>query len=158
MLVTLEEAKAHCRVDPDYPDGQLAPYVAAAEDAVQAYLNRRVFADQSAMDAALSAIPGDLATAQADYAAAVEAANAETDASKRAAMLAVAEAKLKSAKRAATWVLEGVITNASIRAAALMMIGHLFAHREAVNIGNITTELPLGVTHLLRPYRRVMMP
>jgi len=39
------------------------------------------------------------------------------------------------------------------RAAMLLMIGHLWENREAVNVGNIVTELPLGVTALLRPTR-----
>jgi len=34
-----------------------------------------------------------------------------------------------------------------------MMLGHLHANREAVNIGNITSELPLSVDSLLRPLR-----
>jgi uncharacterized phiE125 gp8 family phage protein len=42
---------------------------------------------------------------------------------------------------------------APLRAAMKLMIGHWFANREAVNIGNITSELPLAVANLLGPYR-----
>jgi len=42
----------------------------------------------------------------------------------------------------------------AIKQAMLLMVGHWFANREAVNIGNITTELPLGARALLAPYRR----
>lgn len=40
-----------------------------------------------------------------------------------------------------------------IRAAMLLMLGHLYEHREAVNIGSAPNELPLGVEALLRPRR-----
>jgi uncharacterized phiE125 gp8 family phage protein len=42
---------------------------------------------------------------------------------------------------------------ASLRAAMLLMIGNLYLHREAVNVGNIVTQFPLSVHSLLRPYR-----
>ncbi|WP_196258573.1 head-tail connector protein [Pelagibacterium limicola] len=42
----------------------------------------------------------------------------------------------------------------AIKTAILMLLGHWEANREAVNVGNITTELPLGVAALLAPYRR----
>lgn len=41
----------------------------------------------------------------------------------------------------------------AIRQAMLLMIGHWYAHREAVNVGNIVTELPLGAKRLLASYR-----
>lgn len=44
---------------------------------------------------------------------------------------------------------------AAIRAAALLLIGHWYANREAVNVGNITSELPIAVAALLAPFRRV---
>lgn len=39
-----------------------------------------------------------------------------------------------------------------IKNAMLLLIGHWYANREAVNVGNITTELPLGVASLLGPF------
>ena len=41
---------------------------------------------------------------------------------------------------------------ADVRAAALLIIGHLYEHREAVVIGTIATDLPMGVELLLAPY------
>lgn len=40
-----------------------------------------------------------------------------------------------------------------IKAAILLMVAHLYKNREAVNVGNIITEFPLGVEALLRPWR-----
>lgn len=44
---------------------------------------------------------------------------------------------------------------AAIRSAILMLVAHLYDNRSAVNVGNSTTELPLAVTALLAPFRRV---
>lgn len=44
---------------------------------------------------------------------------------------------------------------ASIRHAALMLIGHWYEVRETVNVGNITSELPFTVAALIAPFRRV---
>lgn len=41
------------------------------------------------------------------------------------------------------------------KSAILLLVGHWYANREAVNVGNITTELPMAVNALLAPYRRV---
>lgn len=41
----------------------------------------------------------------------------------------------------------------SMKQALLLLIGHLYEHREAVNVGNIVTNYPLGYLHLLTPHR-----
>ena len=41
---------------------------------------------------------------------------------------------------------------ADVRAAALLIVGHLYENREAVVIGTIATDLPMGVELLLAPY------
>lgn len=43
----------------------------------------------------------------------------------------------------------------AIRQAMLLMIGHWYANRETVNIGNITSEIPFTTAALLAPFRRV---
>lgn len=43
---------------------------------------------------------------------------------------------------------------AAIQAAALLMIGHMYANREAVTTATPPTELPLGVMALVAPFRR----
>lgn len=40
-----------------------------------------------------------------------------------------------------------------IKQAMLLQIGHLYEHRESVNVGNIVTEMKFAYTHLLTPYR-----
>ncbi|SNS53293.1 phage conserved hypothetical protein, phiE125 gp8 family [Sphingomonas laterariae] len=41
----------------------------------------------------------------------------------------------------------------SLRQAMLLLIGHWFANREAVNIGNITSDIPMTVEALAHPHR-----
>lgn len=53
-LVTIEEARQHCRVDSD-DDQMLTLYGGAAEDAAQEFLNRRVYKDEDALAAAVLA-------------------------------------------------------------------------------------------------------
>jgi uncharacterized phiE125 gp8 family phage protein len=37
-----------------------------------------------------------------------------------------------------------------------LLVGHFYENREAVNVGNMVTELPLAVDALLRPYRPLL--
>ncbi len=41
-----------------------------------------------------------------------------------------------------------------LKHAILLLIGHWYANREAVNVGNITSEVPLAVASLIQPYQR----
>lgn len=56
-MIPLAEVKAHLRVDDDDPtqDAVITALEAAAVDAAMAYLNRPVFADRAALDAAIAA-------------------------------------------------------------------------------------------------------
>ncbi|HCJ6320165.1 TPA: phage gp6-like head-tail connector protein [Citrobacter sedlakii] len=48
---------------------------------------------------------------------------------------------------------DSILLNDDVKAAMLLLIGHWYANREAVNIGNITSEIPFAVEALLQPYR-----
>lgn len=52
MILTLDQAKAHLRVDTADQDTQVTLYMGAAEQAAVDFLNRAVYVDQAAMDAA----------------------------------------------------------------------------------------------------------
>lgn len=43
----------------------------------------------------------------------------------------------------------------AIKQAALLMVGHWYANREAVNVGSSVTDFPMAVQALLAPFRRV---
>ncbi|GJK86863.1 MULTISPECIES: head-tail connector protein [Citrobacter] len=48
---------------------------------------------------------------------------------------------------------DSILLGEDVKAAILLLVGHWYANREAVNIGNITTEIPFTVEALLQPYR-----
>lgn len=158
-LLTPEQCREQCRVDGDYADALLLALLAAAEDSAAAYLNRAVFANASMLEEAQDALAETLAGAQSSYLAAIEAADAEPDATKAQAMRDVAQGRLDAVKQTASRTLAGIIANGSILAAVRLTLGHLYANRESVVVESATAqELPLGVTALLRPYRLVQMP
>jgi hypothetical protein len=41
----------------------------------------------------------------------------------------------------------------AIKQAALLLVGHWYANREAVSIGESVAEIPLAATALLEPFR-----
>jgi len=47
----------------------------------------------------------------------------------------------------------GSDVDASIRAAILLHLGSLYAHRETVIVGQTSVQLPWGAEQLLRPHR-----
>ncbi|RWG80942.1 MAG: hypothetical protein EOQ69_19360, partial [Mesorhizobium sp.] len=44
---------------------------------------------------------------------------------------------------------------APLKVAIMLLAANWFENREAVNVGNITSEMPMGVAALIAPYRRV---
>ncbi|MBB5875890.1 head-tail connector protein [Xanthomonas sp. 3498] len=157
-LLTPIQCRAQCRVDGDYADDELAWLLQSAEDVAAAYLNRTIYADQTALDASLTSLPSDSATAASAYAAAVAAASVEADHAKADAMRSVATQKLATYQLAERRRLLGVVANGSILAAIRLTLGHLWANREDVSVGAVPTELPMGAKAILRPYRLVQTP
>lgn len=98
MMIDLNDAKIHLRVDGNEEDSIIQLYIDAALEKTSAILGRKIIATD--------ATPSD-----------------ETE----------------------------VAFNPALKAACLLYIGMLFAHREAVSNG--LAELPLGYYDLLRPYR-----
>ncbi len=157
-LVTLAQARAHCRVDPDYPAEQLAGYIAGASAAAQDYLNRAVFPDTESLQAARAGYSLAVGGAADARRTALTAADAIAGYEARCAAKRIAEVVHEEALRAADRALHGIVVNDAIQSAVLLTVGHLFANRSGVVIGASSIELDLGVKALLRPHRRVMMP
>lgn len=107
MPLDLATVKQHLRVSDNDDDALIGLYWLAAQDSAEQFLNRTVYADQTALDNALLLD--------------------ETD--------------------------NGVVTNASIEAAVLLVTGHLYASREDVAVGVSVAQLPSGSERLLMPYR-----
>lgn len=153
MLLTFEEARAHLRVDDCYPTEQIAPYLLAAARFTTEYLNRRLYESEAKRAEAVGAVPQGLATARAAYEAATRNAAALADGFERDAAVEHAAWVYAEAKKAALETRYGMVIDDLIKAAMLLILGHLHENREEVVTGTTATALPSGAKALLFPYR-----
>lgn len=158
MILTIEKARAHCRVDSDYPSEQLTPYMAAAERFVIDHLNRGVYQDQAALDTAKDGLPLKMGDAFDEYESSIEAAKQVENPAQRQMMIDLAKDKYRQARRESLLAMNGIVVNDTIVAAMLLVLGNLFENRESDLVGVSGSKLPTGVPDLLRPYRLVQMP
>lgn len=152
-LITLETAKLHLSVDGTDDDALITLYIGAAERSIVEYVCRNIYADQTALDAALAAAPAALVAATTAYDAAILAADAMDDGvPKDMAVFAANEAYL-NAQQTARMTYQGIVVNDQIKAALLLIVGKLYACREDAVVGVSVTQLPNGAEYLLQPYR-----
>lgn len=157
-LISSSEALAHCRLESDYPVEQLQPYIDAAEISVIAHLNRAVYADQQALDAAMDAVPGSMGTAYDAYVAALDAAKLIDNPAQKQATIDLAQSVYDRAHITSRRVMNGMVINGAIRAAMLLTLGSLFANRENDVVGASVAALPTGAAALLSDFRCTQMP
>jgi hypothetical protein len=151
-VITLASAKAHLRLESDYPDVQVQGKLDAAESAAAQFLNRRVFADQAALDAAITAVPAALVAAGVAYQAALTTAGEIEDGVARCAAEGHALRVYRDAQTLANETYAGIVINPQIEAAILLTLGHLFENRQDVQQGAVQ-QLPIGAEQLLFPFR-----
>lgn len=145
-IINIGVAREHLRLEPDYPAQQVQMYLDAAEDAAMRFLNRRIFADQAAKDAAVAAI--DLAAAKQALDDAIEAAEALTDPAAKQAAMEYACYVYQQALSEADETFRGVLMNPQIQAGVLLIAAHLFERR-----GDAQAAIPEEAYMLLYPYR-----
>lgn len=152
-FVTLAEAKAHLRVYGNDDDALIGIYIAAAEKSAVAIVDRGVYADDAAQEAAIDAAPGALADATVAYSAAITAAHELADACDKAAAIKAANASYIRAQVAFRRATDGIVADDIIKAATLLIIGHLYENREDVVAGQALSKLPNGAEWLLNAYK-----
>lgn len=153
-FVTLAEAKIHLRAtDGTDEDALIGLYINAAEQAAIKALDRGVYADNTALQTAMTAAPAALTAATAAKEAAVTAAEALTDADEKAAALQAAENAYLRALVAYRQVFDGILVNDQIKASVLLTVGHLYSNREDAVVGASVSALPNGADHLLQPFK-----
>lgn len=150
-IIDLADARHHLRLESDYPAEQVQGPLDAAERRAAQFLNRAIFASEDAKTAATAAVPAQLAAASDAYNAARGAA-AAADALVRDLLLEQAGRSFCEARAIARETLAGIVINADIRSAVLLLLGHYFNNRAAVAAG-ATLVVPLGAEYLLMPYR-----
>lgn len=181
--VSLAEAKAHLRVDIADDDGLIAGYILAARVHVEQHLNRVLIAQtwdytldygwpsktwkcervtlplspvMSVTSITYVASDGSSQTLDPSQYKVVNLDTGET------AIVPAYGASWPSARREMGAVVVRFVAGYGtqpggipepIRQAMLLLIGHWYENREAVNVGNIVSELPLACSALLFPYR-----
>ena len=116
-------------------------------------MDRGVYADGTALQTAMTAAPAALTAATVAKEAAVAAAEAMTDSTEKSAALQVAETAYMRALVAYRQAFDGIVVNDQIKAAVLLTVGHLYAHREDAVVGASVSALPNGADHLLQPFK-----
>ncbi len=152
-FVTTSEAKLHLRVDSADEDALIGVYITAAEQMAIALLDRGVYADGTALGVAKAAATAELTAATTTYTSAIAAARSLEDATEQAAATQAAEYAYLRAKVAYRQTMDGIVVNDTIRAAVLLIVGHLFVNREDVVAGVSVAQLPNGAEWLLAPYK-----
>ncbi|MFV0673660.1 head-tail connector protein [Variovorax sp. tm] len=151
-IIALTTAKAHLRLESDYPDDQVQGKLDAAESSAAQFLNRRIFEDQDALNAAVAAVPAALVAAGVAYQNAMTAAGEVEDSVARCAAEGYALRVYRAAQTSADETYTGIVMNPQIEAAILLTLGHLFENRQDVQQGAVQ-QLPIGATQLLFPFR-----
>lgn len=146
-FLTLTQAKAHLRIDGSDEDTDLTLKLAATERAATEYLNCNVYADSTALNAAIAAVPATLAAAKVTYDAAYLVAIAMTDTDLSLIEQAQAMSVYMRAVYEATRTRNGIVINELIQSAMLLILGWLHESRED------GTEMPRAAQDLLSPFR-----
>jgi hypothetical protein len=151
-VIDIELAMKHLLAEPE-DQVLVQAQLDAAEEAAMQFLQRRFFADQTALEAAMAGIASSMAAARVTYESAKLDADGFEDLSDKCRLREQARQRFGDALEAMDMDAYGLVINAAITAACLLKLGHLFANREEVITGTIATELPLASQSLLMPYR-----
>lgn len=152
-LVSIDSAMLHLRVVGDDERDDIELKLEAAEQAAVSYLNRNVYGDQDALDAAQASAPAGFSTARQAHQAAIAAAISLTDSSERAMALLAANTRFDAANLMNIRTYRGMVITSAIKSAILLILGHLYENREDVVIGLTVASLPSGAKALLQPHR-----
>lgn len=177
--VSLAEAKAHLRVDHGADDALILSLIAAARGLAEARTDRRFISTALCLyldsfpcrSGGLIELPGGTVTAVASVKYRDPDGTLVTmDTADWQADLHTVPSRLFPAY-GTSWPSTKDVPNAveirytagygaassavpaHLRSAVKLILGHLYENREAVNIGNITNELPFGVEALISPER-----
>lgn len=148
--IDLTTAKLHIRVDASNEDTLIQVWIDTAESQVSEFMNRNVYADSTALNAAIADAPAAFTSAAGAYDAAITAAMSIERGPKREAALRYATDALQKAIRDSDYTMRGIVVNSSIKAAALLAIDTFYENRGE------DSALPAASRSLARPYRSGM--
>ena len=161
-LITLDQARDHCKADGD-DDDLIATYANAAEAACARRANRAIFATTAELTTARDAAKAALIAAYTQYDTNSAAAIASDDNRVSGMLTSFAEATLRNATVRADNVFYGIAmdtdedTSADIIAAVLLTLGHFYVNRSGVITGQgaAAVEVPDAANTIMDRYRWV---
>lgn len=172
--VPLAVVRAHLRIDHNDEDGLLAGYLLAARTYVEKITSRALISQtwRMTLDAfpteelalPLAPVSSVSSVTYLDDAGATQTVNASTyvvDTTTVPARLALATGSswptpaVRPGAVSVAFVAGGTLSDVPepLRQAILLLVGHWYENREAVNVGNIVTSVPFAVDALLSSYR-----
>lgn len=153
-LITLAQARDHCKADGD-DDDLITVYADAAEAACARLANRNLYATASELATAIGGVPAAMTTAYATYDADVAIANSQDDTRIQTMMLAQAQVSLDKATNNVDAIIHGLaldtIPGDDIVCAVLMTTGHFYRNRENVITGQgaAAIEVPMSAQNIM---------
>lgn len=160
QLITIQQARDHCKADGD-DDDMLRLYADAAEAECARLANRALYATTAALNAAVAGVPAKMTAAYAAYDAAIAVATASDDDRVGCMLAAQAQSALNATTVECEAILHGlaldVPENKNIIAAVLLCLGHYYATRPAVITGQgaAAVEVPRGTADIMQLHRWV---
>lgn len=154
QLITIEQARDHCKADTD-EDDLLTLYVNAAEAACARLANRGLYKDGPALETAQGSIGTKMTDAYLAYDQAVAAAEASDDDRVRGFMLATAQAALDAATLACDNAARGIVVTDDIIGAVLLTTDHFYTNRSNVVTGQgaAAVEVPMSAQNIMWQHR-----
>lgn len=148
-IVTLEAAREHLRVEPDYPAEQIQPYINTAQAAAEQHLRRALFATPAEVDAAIALAPSKLLAAAAQRDEALTAADAMPSQEVAALLKAAAHQRYADAVEACQLTLAATAVTPEVMNAVLLLLTHFFNNRSETTADKALAEIPQGAKSLL---------
>jgi hypothetical protein len=145
-LVTISELNYQCRTSGE--DALLTMYADAAEAALAKLANRNLYIDADALQAAIDAVPADMAAAHIAYDEAMDAAALIDDERDRATAESIAENALSNAQITESRTINGIAINGSIKGAILLTVAEFYRNRE---VGDV----PQGARNIMQLHQYV---
>lgn len=145
-IVTLVDAKRHLRVTHDAEDALIQTHLDAAEKVASEWMGRAILGTPEALALARAGVPAQVAAAAEAHTSAIEAAGALGSDVEILIAVEAAERDYRQAQAQARMVHAGVLVDAAIEAAVLLVVGELYADREGADI-------PRGAQSLLQSYK-----
>lgn len=143
-VIPIAEAMLHLRAEPeDQADIQLK--LDAAEEKAMAYLQRRFYGDDGALNEAVKTIEERINSAESKL---------KAEQSKGSSVLSeYALDNYKLEMQQIRMIAKGMVINDAIKIACLLTLGDLYENREDSVTGTITADIPVSSRHWLIPYR-----